>query len=146
MSEIPYADDVNYWKSGKSSPDTILEEVRVEISKAGGMVLSEGYMATSEGAGFVLEFALRGDDFRVFWPILVPRKNTPANRNAAKRQAVAMLFHDVKAKCVSAKVMGTRKAFFQYLVLPDGRVAGATERDMTELERLLPKLPPGRHK
>jgi len=33
-----------------------------------------------------------------------------------------MLYHDVKTKCLKAAIFGARTAFFEYLVLPDGRM------------------------
>lgn len=49
-----------------------------------------------------------------------------------------MLYHDVKAKSISAKVLGTRAAFFSYLMLPDGRTAA--EASTPELLEAMPKL------
>jgi hypothetical protein len=57
---------------------------------------------------------------------------------AAKRQAATFIFHDIKAKCMTAKVLGARPAFFQYLVLPDGRTT--TEATGQELIAGLPDL------
>ena len=49
-----------------------------------------------------------------------------------------MLYHDIKAKAVAAKVHGARAAFFQYLLLPDGRTAA--QAAAPELTSLWPKL------
>lgn len=68
----------------------------------------------------MLGFEIEDDRYKVIWPVL-PSKS--GNEQAARRQAATMLYHDIKAKCLTAKVMGARSAFFSYLMLPDGRVA-----------------------
>jgi hypothetical protein len=60
------------------------------------------------------------------------------NELAARRQAATMLYHDTKAKCLSAVVLGTRIAFFSYLLLPDGRTAA--EASFPELAEGIPDL------
>ncbi len=45
------------------------------------------------------------------------------NERAARIQAATFIYHDVKARCVSARILGKRAAFFTYLMLPDGRTA-----------------------
>ena len=57
---------------------------------------------------------------------------------AARIQAATMLYHDVKAKCVSAVALGTRASFLTYLMLPDGRTAA--QASAPELEQVFPKL------
>jgi hypothetical protein len=60
-------------------------------------------------------------------------------------QAATMLYHDVKAKAVSAKVHGVRAAFFQYLALPDGRTAAQLAApDLTDRYPRLLAAPPER--
>jgi hypothetical protein len=49
-----------------------------------------------------------------------------------------MLYHDVKHRCVLVKVFGARQAFFNYLMLPDGRTAA--QAATAELVDLYPKL------
>jgi hypothetical protein len=83
-------------------------------------VLNEGYGRDETGqAAYLLEFTFGVDRFRVVWPVLPVRKL--ADERAARIQAATMLYHDIKAKCVSAKVHGVRATFVQYQVLPDGR-------------------------
>lgn len=73
--------------------------------------------------------------FKLMWPVLPSREG---NVKAARIQAATMLYHDVKAKVVTAKVLGTRAAFFQYLLLPDGR--SASEATTPELANQIPQL------
>lgn len=134
MNEI-YAEDVNYWKTGTSAPDTWIDKAKAEIRAAGGTVVSEAFGNQGAHAAFLLEFEFGRDRFRAVWPVL-PSK-TKAER-AAKIQAATMLYHDVKAKCVAAKVHGVRAAFFQYAVLPDGRTAAQVATP--DLVKLYPAL------
>lgn len=132
MHKQPYAEDIkNYWKSGKSAPHTWIEKAEKEIDKAKGKLLASGRMNMGGQAAYVLAFEIAEDQFKVIWPILQSRTR---NDLAAQRQAATMLYHDVKAKCMAARVFGARKAFFPYLVLTDGRVASDVAVPELELE------------
>ncbi len=132
-----YAEDVNYWQTGKASPDNWLEKAKKEIHIVGGQVI--GSQIISEDitgrAGFVLAFQLDGENFTIKWPVLQSKRN---NRQAARRQAATALYHEVKAACVKVKFLGARSAFFAYLMLPDGRTAA--EVGSSELLEMLPAL------
>lgn len=131
-----YAEDVNYWKTSNVAPDTWIDKTKAEIKAAGGRVLSEAFGSDDQGrAAYLLEFAFGADRFRAVWHVL-PTQQKGAER-ACRIQAATMLYHDVKAKCVSAKVHGPRAAFFQYAVLPDGRTAAQAAEP--ELINLYPK-------
>jgi hypothetical protein len=135
MAEV-YAEDVNYWRTGTSSPDTWISKARREIALAGGKVGSEAFGRDEQGrAAYLLEFSFGGERFRAVWPVL---KSRAGNEKAARIQAATMLFHDIKAKCVAAKVHGARAAFFQFLMLPDGRTAAQVAAP--ELTTLYPKM------
>jgi len=135
-----YAEQINYWKTSKSSPDVWLVRTRVLIAKAGGKVVAEGYGSEPEtGRGMVMiAFELGGDRFKIVWPIL-PTKT--GDDQAAKRQAATMLHHDVKSRCISAKVLGARPAFFSYLMLPGGQTV--SELGAPDLVQVLPTFPGG---
>ena len=131
-----YAEDVNYFKTGTSSPDTWLDNAKKEIRAAGGKTLSEAYGRDETGrAAYMLEFSFGAERFRAVWPVLKSRSN---NEKAARIQAATMLYHDIKAKCVSAKVHGAHAAFFQFLMLPDGRTAA--QLAAPELSERYPKM------
>ena len=83
----------------------------------------------------MLAFEIEGERYKVVWPVLVTQSG---NEKAARIQAATMLYHDVKAKCISAAVLGVRSAFFSYLMLPDGR--SAAELATPELDEMLPNL------
>jgi hypothetical protein len=139
-----YAEDLNYWKSGTSAPDTWITRARAEIAAAGGRVNAEFFGADGDGrAMFVLEFtfpaAPEGERYQAKWPVLACRSPSAANQRAARIQAATMLYHDVKSRCVAAKVLGVRPAFLTYLLLSDGRNAG--EASAPELANQYPRLP-----
>ncbi len=141
MSEqlFPFAETVPYWQTSRSTPDTWLDRAEKEIVKRGGRV---NLRALTSGAALGLEafhfvFDLDGDQYRLTWPVL-PTKNGD-KQAAARRQAATLLYHDVKAKCVSATVLGTRRAFHSYLYLPG---AGKTVSELSDPDFIaaLPKL------
>lgn len=116
-----YAEEIgHYWRTSKSGPDPWLERARREIASVGGSVVKEAFGREGERAAFFLEFSIGGDTFRVVWPVLPSKGN---DERAAKTQAATLLYHDVKARCLTMKVLGARAAFFSYLLLPDGRTA-----------------------
>lgn len=119
MKEI-YAEDLNYWRTGTSAPDVWIDRAKREIDAAGGRVLSEAFGSESGRAAFMLSFAFGDEQYRAVWPVL---RSRGGNDRAAKIQAATMLYHDVKHRCILAKVFGARAAFFQFLMLPDGRTA-----------------------
>ncbi len=135
MKEL-YAEDVNYWKTGQSSPDTWIDNAKKEITTAGGKVLQEAYGSDDTGrAAYMLQFSFGDETFRAVWPVL---KSKTGNVKAARIQAATMLYHDIKAKAVSAKVHGAKAAFFQYLMLPDGRTAAQIATP--EIAMMYPRL------
>jgi len=140
------AEQCNYWKTSKTSPDTWLEKTVGLISKFGGTVLSSGFgnEHATKRAAYMLRFCIDNETFRLIWPVL---PSETGDTFAARRQAATMLYHDVKAKCVSAQALGTRVAFFSWLELPDGRAAFQLAN--TELPQGIPQmllaLPRGDH-
>lgn len=117
-----YAEQVNYWRTSRSSPDLWLARIKELIKKAGGTVVADGFGhdAISGTGAYILGFELAGQPYKIVWPIL-PSKT--GDEVSAKRQAMTMMYHDVKSRIVSAKVLGPRAAFFSYLMLPGGQTA-----------------------
>lgn len=123
-----YAEDLPYWKSGQSSPDTWVERTVKVLQSLGGTILMEAFGKDASGrAAFVLACKIGDDNYRVVWPVL-PSK--AGNEKAARIQAATMMYHDIKAKAVSAAVLGVRSSFFSYLQLLDGR----TPVEMSKVE------------
>lgn len=135
---MKYAEDIgHYWKTSTSAPDVWIDKAKTEIRAAGGKVLSEAFGSDAEGrAAFMLAFSFGSEQFRAVCPVLPTRRAQDAR--AARVQAATMLYHDIKAKAVAAKVHGVRAAFFQYLALPDGRTMAQVSTP--ELAVTYPKL------
>jgi len=137
--ELPAAEDVNYWKTGASSPDSwIAKAIQLIqlIEDAGGVVTAEAFGRKAGHSAYVLAFEIDHQEFRIEWPVLVSKSGEEA---AARRQAATFIYHDVKAKYMALKVKGPRVAFLEYMVLPDGRPAGmlAAPQLMQAIPRLL---------
>jgi len=130
-----HAEEVNYWKTSKSSPDAWIDRAKRQIEQLGGVVLAEGFgsESTTGRSAFMLAFGIGGDRFKITWPVL-PSKG--GNERAARVQAATMLYHDVKARCISATVLGSRAAFFSFLLLPDGRTTA--EISIPEFAQIAP--------
>lgn len=134
---ITYAEDVNYWQTSRSSPDDWLERVKKLIAEVGGVVEMEAFgneLETGRSA-FMLGFRIGADRFKAIWPVLQAKTG---NTKAAKVQAATLLYHDVKAKCMTAKVFGARQAFFQFWLLPDGQ--RAVDLPPAELKQAIPQM------
>ena len=122
MKKADFAERCNYWKTSKSSPDSWVEKSVGLVEQFGGEVLSSGYgneNVTGRSA-YMIRFSVDGQSFRIIWPVL---PSETGDTFAARRQAATMMYHDIKAKCVSSQVLGARVAFFSWVELPDGRPA-----------------------
>lgn len=135
MYELPYAEDINYWQSSQTAPDTWIDKAVKLIENFGGDVLGEGYGKSNGRAAYLITFDYEDEVYKVIFPVL-PTKGT--NERAARIQAATLLYHDVKAKLLLATIMGVRTAFFQYLMLPDGRTV--TQLSNPEIADSFPKL------
>lgn len=118
-NELPYADEIRYWKTGQSSPDTWIEKTIGVVKEMGAVNIAEAFGSSRGRAAFCLSFEICSEKFRVIWPVL-PTRRTDDER-AARVQAATLLYHDCKAKAIAASVLGPRTAFFNALQLPDGR-------------------------
>lgn len=136
MNNLPYAEDVgHYWQTSQSPPDIWIDRAKKIITDLDGEILADGYGSATGKAAFMLAFRIKGQSYKIIWPVLPTYSGKDA---AAKRQAATMLYHDVKAKAMTATVLGTEVAFFSYMMLPDGRVS--SELAKPELAEAFPKL------
>ena len=132
--ELPYAEDIgHYWQTSHSSPDVWIDRAKKIIQDMGGEILADGFGSAGGRAAFMLAFKFKDDKFKVVWPVLPTSSGKDAS---AKRQAATMLYHDVKAKSMTASVLGPKVAFFSYLMLADGRTA--SELAAPELSGVFP--------
>jgi len=138
MDNLPYGEEINYWMTSRSDPDTWIAKARKQIETIGGQIIAEafGQEATTGKSAFMLTFSIQDELYKIIWPVL-PTKGKD-KRRAAKIQAATMLYHDVKAKCISSRVLGPRAVFFSFFVLPDGRTMG--EIPTPELGQIIPNL------
>ena len=120
--KYPFGEDVNYWKTGSKDPETIVDEAVKLIQDVKGKILARAYGMADGREGYMLQFQIGEDVFKVVWPVLPVRREN--DQRAARRQAATFLRHDIKARCMTVKIFGARHAFFQFLMLPDGRTAG----------------------
>lgn len=133
---LPYAEDVgHYWQTSQSSPDVWIDRAKRIIQDLSGEIMADAYGSSAGRAAFMLSFKIKGQAYKVIWPVLPSATGKDA---AAKRQAATMLYHDVKAKAMTASVLGVEVAFFSYMMLSDGRVSSELARP--ELADAFPKL------
>lgn len=139
MDKLKYAEDVgHYWKTSSSSADSWLDKAKKLIASVGGKITEEVFASKDNMSAFMLTFEMKGDEYKIMWPVL---KSKSGDTGAAKRQAATMLYHDVKARVMTSKIMGERFAFHQFYVLPDGRTASqltGTDISASIPSRLLP--------
>jgi len=140
MADIVYAEDVhNYFKTSQTHAATWIERAKKEISSIGGSIISEGSGTFQNKTVFMIEFRLGGEIFKINWSVLPCRYK--GNEKAAIIQAATMLYHDVKHKCVMAKIKGVNRAFLEYLMLPNGAPAGEIANDPRQILPLVLALP-----
>ncbi len=119
--ELPFAEDIgHYWQTSQSSPDQWIAKCRKLIEDIGGTVLAEGFGSVEDKSAYMMAFKIAADEFKVVWPVL---PSSTGKTLAARRQAATLLYHDIKAKVMTASVLGPKVAFFSYLMLADGRTA-----------------------
>lgn len=134
IMKLPYAEDINYWKTSQSQPESWIDKSCKLISDYGGMVYTHAFGQDDNGnSAYMIQFQVGEDRFKLVWPVLPSYKE---DEKSAKRQAATLMYHDVKAKCLTAKILGSRTAFFNYLMLPDGRTA--SEASFPELMQNVP--------
>jgi len=124
----------HYYATSKSSPDDWLDKTEKLIEGHGGKVLVRSYGKAEGSAAYLIGFLLDGRRYKIVWPVLPTKKS----EQAARIQATTMMYHDVKAKIMVAAVLGNRAAFFQYMLLDDGRTV--TEVAGPELAIVFPDL------
>ena len=138
MDDKLYAEDVgNYWKTSEKAPDTWIDDTQELIKAIGGTIIGYAFGSEPEAGreAYMLTFHIEEHSYRIVWPVLPTRSGSKV---AARRQAATFIFHDVKAKVSSAKVLGIRAAFFSYMMLPDGRTT--TQATVEEIESGIPTI------
>ena len=103
--QLPYAEEVNYWKTGRTAPDKKIDQVTKMITDLGGEVTSSLIGMIGGRSAILIEFAMHEDRYRVTWPILQTSK-LEKDTAAARIQAATFVYHDIKAKLMTYKVIG----------------------------------------
>ena len=131
---LPYAEDFNYWKTSKSPAASWMEKTEKLIIDGGGIVTIQAKGMQDGNTAFLMEFSFGDDRFRAVWPVL------PSDNNqAAERQAATALYHDVKVRVLRIKIFGARSAFFNFLMIPDGRTMDQlSSSEIVDANNLLP--------
>lgn len=120
--KLPFANELNYWKTSRSPAGSWLDKSEAMITSHGGTVHLSAKGNHGGYSAYCIEFAFGDDVFKAIWPVL-PAQNDN-DKPAAERQAATMLYHDIKARCMKIAIFSPRGAFFDMLKLPDGRLAG----------------------
>lgn len=118
---MPYAEEVSYWRTGKSSPDAKIDDAARMIAAQGGAITGKGYLMHGGREAFLLAFAVGGETYKILWPVLPVKRPDKTSEQAARLQAATFVWHSVKAKCSDAAVLGFRAAFAGNLLCYDGR-------------------------
>jgi hypothetical protein len=139
----PYANEVNYWRTGESAPDTWIDKAKRDLRGLGAKIIGHMVVEDEEHGryAYCLAFVLQGERYQIKWPVLQPRPGTKGGLLDAKRQAATALYYDVKAMCTKAKFLGAKPAFMMFWQLPDGRTAA--EAGNAELADVLPAIVAG---
>lgn len=133
---MKYAEDCNYWKTSRTSADQWLDKTCKLIKSFNGKLLSNafGNDATTNAAAYMVRFSIDGETFQIVWPVMKSKKG---DIQSANRQAATMMYHDVKAKCVSAQVLGFRTAFFTWLEIEGKPMFRLSQNDLLQHSRQL---------
>lgn len=134
MSDLPFAEDCPYWKSGSSSPEVWVQKIIGLIEGFGGEVVSHAFGMQTGKAAYMFEFRYEAEMYKILWPVLASRSG---EHLAEQRQAITAIYHDVKAKINAAHTLGARTAFFSHLLI-EGRPLSQIANH--EIARSLPQL------
>lgn len=122
MMKLPYAHEVDYWKTGsKRSPAQWIDLAIEQIRQHGGTNILNAAGDHDGREAYMLGFELAGERYKIVWLVLPTWGSSETDNRSARRQAATSLYHDVKSKCVAAKRYGDQFGFFQYRVLPNGQ-------------------------
>lgn len=134
---LPCAEDINYWKTSKTTPDSWMDKTEAIIEKLGGEVLVRARGKSQGRKAFLLEFTFGEDKFRAVWPVL---PSDTGNDYAAERQAATLLFYDVKSRSLKFHIFGPRTAFFDFYMIDNGRTIGQLSNP--DIMNYMPKMLP----
>jgi len=135
MTNILCGEEVNYWMTSRSSADDWIDKTVKLLESFGGLDVDWVYGKQGAQSAYLIQFELLETRYKIIWPVL---ESKTGNIRAARVQAATLIYHDVKAKCLTARVLGIRAAFFNYLMLPNGQPAYILQAE--EVYEMLPKM------
>ena len=118
-NELPFAEDMPYWKTSKSGIESWLDKTETLIEGIGGRVDTRIVGKSGGSEGILFGFFIDSDAFKMMWPVLPVKKET--DRGAALRQCATMIYHDTKARINRIRIFGPRVVFSDWLVLESGK-------------------------
>jgi len=130
-----YAEDLNFWKTGRSDPDSWIIKTKKQIEALGGIIKAEGFGMSEGKAAFMIAFNIKEDSFKIVWPVLPTYKG--GEEKAAKIQAATMLYHYIKGICLYSLIVGPRTAFFSHFMIDGKRTSEYTN---AEIAKMIPQF------
>lgn len=67
---LPCAEDVNYWRTGRSSPDAWLDKVCRLIDEVGGIIHGRVMGYVNGRSAIQIAFEIEGEPYQLVWPVL----------------------------------------------------------------------------
>ncbi|MEO1417526.1 MAG: hypothetical protein AAFW00_19740 [Bacteroidota bacterium] len=114
-----YANDLPYWKTGKSSAESWMNKTEKLITEAGGEVDTRISGKPNGKEAILFIFMLEGARYKILWPVLPTKKID--EQPAALRQCATMIYHDTKARVLRLKIFPPKVVFSDYLIGPNGQ-------------------------
>lgn len=127
MKELPFAEEVSYWKTSKSGVESWLDKTESLIDSIGGNTDTRIVGKSGGKEGILFGFFIDGDAYKLMWPVL-PTKNEK-DRGAALRQCATLIYHDTKARINRVKIFSPRVVFADWLVLESGKTIAEVGHD-----------------
>lgn len=134
MNKLPFGEDIgHYWRTSKKDAGYWLNSVRdMIVSIPGCKVLKKVDYEENDQNFFLVEFTVGLDWFKIIYPVLPVRQLK--DREAARVQAVTLMFHEVKSRMMLIKIFGIHYAFLNYLVADNGKTV--SQMAVPELAKL----------
>lgn len=128
MKGLPFANELPYFKTGKSSAESWVLKTEKLIESAGGIVHTR-LMGKSLGLeGIMIQFAIEGSQFKLTWPVLPVEKMI--DESAALRQCGTMIYHDTKARINRIRIFGPKVVFADWLILENGQTLAQSHESL----------------
>jgi len=125
--DLPFAEELSYWKTGKSGAETWLDKTEALIESVDGTVDTRIVGKSGGKEGIMFGFFIGGDAYKMMWPVLPTKRES--DRGAALRQCATLIYHDTKARVNRIRIFGPRVVFADWLVLENGKTLAESSVD-----------------